>query len=312
MSSIGKDNNLEGEKLYFRSNGKLLITSEYLVLDGAKALALPTKKGQTLTVKKNNLDVFTWKSFAVDGSIWFEATFDEKFNVISFSDKKTAQILAAFLKTAVELNPSFIKYSKSFSVETHLEFEQSWGLGTSSTLINNIANWADINPFELQQKTFLGSGYDIACASVNSPIIYKITKNIPSYRAVAYKPPFLDKLYFVHLNKKQNSRDAIKGYRNFLGDKKDSIEKANILTEKLFSCTELSKFMQILDEHEKMISEIIGKAPVKEQLFPCFYGSVKSLGAWGGDFVLACGENVEEYFNNKGYNTIIPFKDMIL
>ena len=30
----------------FYSNGKLLITGEYVVLDGAKALALPTKFGQ--------------------------------------------------------------------------------------------------------------------------------------------------------------------------------------------------------------------------------------------------------------------------
>ena len=35
----------------FYSNGKLLITGEYLVLDGAKALALPTKYGQYLTVE---------------------------------------------------------------------------------------------------------------------------------------------------------------------------------------------------------------------------------------------------------------------
>jgi mevalonate kinase len=43
----------------FYSHGKLLISSEYAVLDGAQALALPTKFGQTLKVestsKKNNL-----------------------------------------------------------------------------------------------------------------------------------------------------------------------------------------------------------------------------------------------------------------
>ena len=36
---------------YF-SNGKLLLTSEYGVLGGAKALALPCKKGQNLEFKK--------------------------------------------------------------------------------------------------------------------------------------------------------------------------------------------------------------------------------------------------------------------
>ena len=35
----------------YRANGKLLLTGEYLVLKGALALALPTKLGQTMTVR---------------------------------------------------------------------------------------------------------------------------------------------------------------------------------------------------------------------------------------------------------------------
>ena len=62
-------------KKEFYSNGKLLITGEYLVLDGAKALALPTKFGQNLIVEeKDNLEIH-WKSFDSDGSLWFEDTF---------------------------------------------------------------------------------------------------------------------------------------------------------------------------------------------------------------------------------------------
>ena len=38
----------------FYSNGKLLLTGEYVVLDGAKALAVPTRFGQNLIVKKGN------------------------------------------------------------------------------------------------------------------------------------------------------------------------------------------------------------------------------------------------------------------
>ena len=38
------------EKQTFYSNGKLLLTGEYLVLNGAVALAIPTKFGQTLTI----------------------------------------------------------------------------------------------------------------------------------------------------------------------------------------------------------------------------------------------------------------------
>ena len=41
-------------KQTFYSNGKLLITGEYLVLDGAKAFALPTKFGQNLIIEKGS------------------------------------------------------------------------------------------------------------------------------------------------------------------------------------------------------------------------------------------------------------------
>ena len=45
---------IRGKKMKqtFYSNGKLLITGEYLVLDGAKAFALPTKFGQKLTIEE--------------------------------------------------------------------------------------------------------------------------------------------------------------------------------------------------------------------------------------------------------------------
>jgi len=62
-------------KKEFYSNGKLLITGEYLVLDGAKAFALPTKFRQNLIVEKGIPQEIQWTSFDADGSIWFEDTF---------------------------------------------------------------------------------------------------------------------------------------------------------------------------------------------------------------------------------------------
>ena len=46
----------------YYSHGKLLISSEYAVLDGAKALALPTKLGQRLEVTNRNTKNINWKS----------------------------------------------------------------------------------------------------------------------------------------------------------------------------------------------------------------------------------------------------------
>ena len=55
-------------KKEFYSNGKLLVTGEYVVLDGALALAIPTKFGQTMKVAPTTGNVIHWKSYDADGS----------------------------------------------------------------------------------------------------------------------------------------------------------------------------------------------------------------------------------------------------
>ena len=64
-------------------------------------------------------------------------------------------------------------------------------------------------------------------------------------------------------------------------------------------------------KHEKIISNVINKTSVKKLKFKDFQGEIKSLGAWGGDFILASGVNSPSYFKSKGYDTIIRFEDMI-
>ncbi len=52
---------------------------------------------------------------------------------------------------------------------------------------------------------------------------------------------------------------------------------------------------------------------IQDQLFPDFDGFVKSLGAWGGDFVMAGGEgDIPSYFRVKGYGTVLRYRDMVL
>ena len=68
-----------------------------------------------------------------------------------------------------------------------------------------------------------------------------------------------------------------------------------------------------MEEHEALLSSILKIEPVKQRLFPDFFGMMKSLGAWGGDFVLATGDDKTiSYFKSKGYPTVIPYSKMIL
>ena len=59
----------------FYGRGKLLLSGEYLVLDGAEALALGLQVGQRMRVEDVPGDGLEWKSTEKDGSVWFSARF---------------------------------------------------------------------------------------------------------------------------------------------------------------------------------------------------------------------------------------------
>ena len=304
-------------KKEFYSNGKLLITGEYLVLDGAKAFALPTQFGQNLIVGKGINRVISWKSYDWDGSIWL----DEKISFIEILNKDTSDkqasvknTLIQILHTASLLNPDFIQNSEGYNISTQLTFPRNWGLGTSSTLINNIAQWLQIDAFVLLNNSFGGSGYDIACAQNDNPILYHIHNGKPIVEKITFNPEFSENLYFVYLDKKQSSKSAIASYYKKnnvnLGE---SITKINMLTQEVLNAKTLQEFTIALEEHEAQMSTILEMQTAKESLFPDFNGIIKSLGAWGGDFVLAISkENPTSYFKERGFGTILPYKDMIL
>jgi mevalonate kinase len=297
------------------SNGKLLITGEYVVLDGALSFALPTKFGQSLKIEILNEPKIVWKSFDENEAIWFEDIFSIDEITLGFSNHRNdvSNRIIQILYAAKTLNPNFLNNGYGFKVSTHLTFPKNWGLGTSSTLINNIAQWANINAFELLNKTFGGSGYDIACAQNNHPITYQLKKGKPHVKAVNFNPNFKDQLYFVYLNKKQNSRDGIANYKANKGHITSAISEINDITSQIIDCISLENFESLITQHELIISKIIKQKPIKNLLFKDFSGSIKSLGAWGGDFILvASEENPTSYFKNKGFNSIVRYENMIL
>ena len=299
----------------FYSNGKLLITGEYLILDGAKGLALPTKMGQNLIVEDTQTNSIHWKSYDADGSIWFEEILS--FQEIQDSTSTTESVKATLIKilqVANTMNSNVFNNSEGFAVTTQLSFPRNWGLGTSSTLINNIAQWFQIDAFELLHQSFGGSGYDIACAQNNTPITYSIVNGDPKIEQVVFDSAFTKNLYFVYLNQKRNSKSAIAEYHtNKTKQLSSYIAAINTLTQDIIEANNLELFTQLISQHETVLSKILKTETVKDTLFPDFNGAVKSLGAWGGDFVLVVSkENPMPYFVAKGYETVIPYEEMIL
>ncbi|MCL6462567.1 MAG: GHMP kinase [Flavobacterium micromati] len=303
-------------KRTFYSNGKLLITGEYLVLDGAKAFALPTKFGQNLIVEGGLNKEFQWKSYDSDGSIWFEDTilFSEITTAAKTEEESVRATLIRILREAYLLNSAFITKSNGFKVTTQLSFPKNWGLGTSSTLINNIAQWLEIDAYSLLNNSFGGSGYDIACAQNSNPIIYQLDHGKPNVEKVVFNPAFTSNIYFVYLNKKQNSKTAIAAYRkNKKNNLTETIATIDCLTQEVLLASNVQSFAAAVKKHEFEMSVMLKIPTVKDTLFLDFSGTVKSLGAWGGDFVMVIAiENPVDYFMLKGYATIIPYDEMIL
>ena len=303
-------------KTTFYSNGKLLITGEYLVLDGARAFALPTKFGQNLIVEDGINQEITWKSYDYDNRLWFEdiITFSEIINnpVTKIETVKTT--LINILHEAYILNPDFINSSDGYKISTQLTFPKNWGLGTSSTLLNNIAQWTKIDAFTLLKNSFGGSGYDIACAQNNTPIVYHLEQNSPIVEITRFNPDFKENIYFVYLNKKQNSKTAINAYHNNKNEHlTKSITENNKITEAILNAKTVKEFTSALEKHEIHLSDILETRTIKENVFSDFNGVVKSLGAWGGDFVMVVSkENPSAYFASKGYETILTYDEMIL
>ena len=306
----------------FYSNGKLLLTGEYVILDGAKALAIPSKFGQNLAIQKLNESKLIWESYTEKNELWLQVEFDlPRLRIITATFDATndggndslAESLQNILFEAKKLNQAFLSNQQGYYIKSKLTFARNWGLGSSSTLINNIAQWAKIDAFQLQFNTFGGSGYDIACAQNDSPILYQITDQKPSFNNVSFNPNFKDQLFFVYLNKKQNSREGITRYKNFKGNVSTFVEEISQITNQIYTCDSLTEFEKLLADHESVISKIIDQEPIQKRLFSDYFGQTKSLGAWGGDFILATGnDDTPHYFKQKGFETLFRYVNLIL
>jgi len=296
-----------------------LLSGEYFVLDGAKALALPTRLGQSLSIqKKNTPNVLQWTSFDQDKSIWFEGTFNlPTLELLNSSDLATGQRLQEILQAVKKSNPIFCTNYTGLKVTTKLTFPKNWGLGTSSTLLHLLGQWAGIDPYQLLFDTMGGSGYDIACADAKGPILYtkKNNQNI-LVETLSFDPSFKDQIYFIYLDKKQNSREGIQRYRSKIKTNTTLIDDFSTLTTQFIQADSLSVFEDLIQKHEANVAACLELQQVQELYFSDYWGRVKSLGAWGGDFVLATSNKsiseTKDYFNSKGLEVFIKYEDLIL
>ena len=296
----------------FKSHGKLMITGEYFVLRGAKSLLLPTKFYQDMTVSKlDEKPIISWESYDHNNKKWFSVEFN--LPCITIEGEKTEQKI--FLKKILDFVkkkiPKIFDNNIGLKIKTRMDFQKSWGLGSSAILINNLSNYFGLDPFEVSKNVTNSSCADIASVVTSKPITYSLRNKKPLYKHVNFNPEFSKNLLFVFLNKKQSSSKEVEKFKS-LKINDSEINSITQITNEILNCKGINDFNYLINEHEKIISNKIKRKPVKNLLFNDFEGSIKSLGAWGGDFILACSENnSKNYFKRKGFETSFRFDEII-
>lgn len=290
----------------YNASGKLMLMGEYLVLNGADCLAIPLKMGQTLSVFPSEQQEIHWKSYAPHG-LWFSATFDCHLNILTSSNQEIALTLQKIFQFIQRKNKQLSFFNK-FVIST--DFELDWGLGSSSTLISVISQWAKMDAFALQQEVFGGSGYDVACATATTPILFNIHSH---QRKVQLSNSITEKLLFVYSGKKQNSRDEIQRFQQ-VNVNEEHLKKMNQAIQNAIQTADIAEFETQLDEVENLLAERLETLPIKSKLFSDYPYSIKSLGAWGGDFFMATYRDLHRaktYFSDKGYSTFFTYSEII-
>lgn len=289
-----------------------MLTSEYVAVDGALVLAIPTKLGQELfyTENEDQKSLIFWEAYH-QNQLWLKTTIDYKnWKIIETNDFKASEFILKTLKNVQNLSEIKLKNDTSYHIKTNLQFPSDFGLGSSSTLMNNLAEWANIDPFILNEISLGGSGYDVAVAKEKSAVLYsRFPERI--YEAIDFQPNFKDELIFIHLNQKQDTREGISHYKS----KPTSTELINDyskLTKKIVNSQNLEEFSELMTIHEQKLSDFLETPTVKEKYFQDCPSFVKSLGAWGGDFVLASKfGDYQDYFKQRGFSKIFSWKYLI-
>ena len=288
----------------FFAHGKILISGEYAVLKGARALAIPSIKGQQLSISEGSEHI-SWESVDYQGNTWFKAHFNLDLSIISSWDDSRAEFIQLLLKKAFQLSGS---QPAPLNFCSFLEFPAEWGLGSSSSLTYLIASYFNLDPFSLFFSTQNGSGYDIACAGSDQAILYQLINGQPQIETCKIPEAFRES-FFIYLNKKQDSRKEVAKFRE-LPITKEQIDQITSLTESFTRVQNPQKLIELCLEHEAILSSILGVPTVGDQLFSDYQGGIKSLGAWGGDFIMAIGDDTENYFRERGFRHILSFNDM--
>lgn len=282
----------------FFAPGKLLLSAEYAVLQGAKAIAVPTFQGQHLSVQEIEGSKIRYTALDQSGKAWLDFNLGEAQNP---EEKLVEGIIAANIS---------LGDTKGLQLTSRLDFPREWGLGSSSTFISLLAQWLETDVWPLFFEHLKGSGYDVAVAQSKSCIQYELkAAQQPSWETVAI-PEFFKDTGLLYLGQKQNSAKEVK---RFLAQNQapELVAQISKLSDRLLSLRDLNELEAWMGEHEELSAQLIGLEPVPPRVLPEFTGAAKSLGAWGGDFLWFSRMENKERFAAAGFDQVFPFSHLV-
>lgn len=296
------------ERVAYSASGKLLLFGEYLVLRGSRSLSIPLSVGQKLDIRPGNGPGIRWCCYEF-GKPWLEIYFSRELEVIRTTNAGQSRLVRELLLRIKELAPALQPAGHTFRFD--LDFSRQYGFGTSATLISLLSQWSGVDPYRLLAGTFGGSGYDIAAATAAGPVLYAIDPGTIGYCRLPEE--VTRHLLFVYTGKKQATAAEVAAFKNKSSSEED-IKTMNAIVNAAAACREIADWEKLMRESEKLLSSLLNIPPVGEKYFADYPFAVKSLGAWGGDFIMATCRDVpaaKRYFQQKGKQTVFTYNDLI-
>ncbi|MBW7889905.1 MAG: hypothetical protein H3C48_02545 [Chitinophagaceae bacterium] len=292
----------------FKAHGKLLLFGEYIVLEGSKCLAIPLHYHQTLTVKKSDSLHHIWRSLE-SGKEWFSCSFNDKLDILQSNHAEAADTLRQLLMLIYNKLPTLFQEKRYF--EVNADFPLKWGLGSSSTLVSLLSQWSGLDPYALLDNSFGGSGYDIACATASGPILYE--KSNRKTQSVMLPDSISSRLLFIYSGRKQLTTQETLRFKG-RDIPKNAVDRMNQMIDGVLQTKQIADFEKYINESESLLASLLQKEAIQEVLFKDYPYSIKSLGAWGGDFFMASYRDEKEardYFSQKGYPVHFTYPEII-
>ncbi|MEY3573833.1 MAG: hypothetical protein RLZZ617_431 [Bacteroidota bacterium] len=328
--------------------GKILLSGEYVVLDGATALGLASRMGQSMAVFRGSEPGYLrWTALDHLHNPWLQANYrivDGQWSVgeVSAEASESAGLLQNWLQAAWTLMAGLgegsasgyggaswndILHQEGMAVQTQLDFARSWGLGSSSTALALLAQWLGVDARRLYALTTNGSGYDLEVALQNASILYHLPEGRPITNShapallepivqpIPYRSPQGGGLWLVDPGGKQISAKEVVRYRNLdTNQRMACVEEISSLSIGLATCPDVTTMLDYFVRHDTILENLLGQPCLQRSAGNGFPGRLKSLGAWGGDLFLAVSPSPEDalhWLENQANWSIYPFEQII-